>query len=278
MYRIFVLLIVIVLLSTACGNRKSQQIQESTLSGYKMEIAEEGNVIDVHGNVKHLQRMDEFVQLARKSEEGSIRIVRYTIEGDPIFYDLTLSDGHIQFRYDNTEDKFGSGRVSEYSCGELERTGSATRLGYVLKGCSGDNKEWEVLNVSFDVQKQDRFEFILKYGVNRSNEINTVEGKLVKELHDGETATLESFQLSAEERQDIYRKMVMMNYLGDKKLSAACDREPHETYYLKVLINGGSREYEWSECDRSEDGLSMTGIMTVIRSIIEKREDYRGLA
>ncbi|WP_239614231.1 DUF4362 domain-containing protein [Cohnella mopanensis] len=236
-----------------------------------------GDVIDIHGNVQHLDRMEQFIQHANQGEPASIRVVRYTIEGDPIYYDLSLKNGQIDFKYDTTEDKFGSGSITKSTCDNLTRKESATELAFVLTGCSGTNQEQEILYLAFDVRKQDRFGFIMNYGVNEKNEVDTEQRKLVKDLQNGETATLTDFELTTDELQTIYRKMVLMNYLGEKQLQATCNQKPHESYYLKVFINSGIREYRWSDCDQSEDGQAMNEILNEIKGIIMNREDYKSL-
>lgn len=259
-------LIFLALIMSACGGQSTNSNKI-------------GDVIDIHGNVEHLDRMDEFVQKASNYEEASIRVVHYTIEGDPIYHDLFVKEQNIELKYDTREDKFGSGRVTTYTCDKLERIETDTQLDYTLKGCTGDNKEWVILQLSFDVEKQDYFGFQLKYGygVNEKNEVDTVNKKLVKDLQNGETATINDFQLSTMELQTIYRKMVLSNYLGKKELVTACNQEPHQSYYLKVLINSGNREYRWSECDVSEDGKTMTELMNVIKDVVSQRDDYRKL-
>ncbi|RKP48891.1 DUF4362 domain-containing protein [Cohnella endophytica] len=264
---------IIVVLLSACGNRLSGLIgKPNSASNEKSEV------IDMHGNIEHLDKMDEFVRKAENREKASVRIVHYTTEGDPVYHDLNVKGARIVMTYDTTEDSFGSGRVMKYECDKIERTASDTQLLYTVKGCSGENKELNVLGVSFDVRKQDYFGFILKYGLAEKNEVNTVDEKLAKDLQNGDTAVIDDYRLTTDELQTIYKSMVLSNYLGEKKLELGCNRDPHATYYLKVLINSGSREYRWSECDTGEDGQAMKKIVNVIKEIVINRADYKRLS
>ncbi|MFC5702165.1 DUF4362 domain-containing protein [Cohnella faecalis] len=234
-------------------------------------------VIDKHGSIENLGALDTFVQKASNDEPSSVRIVQYTIEGDPIYHDLTVSDQKITLRYDTTEDKFGSGKITTYECEELARTETGTLLAYTLKGCSGGNKERAVLRVPFDLQAQDYFGFVLKYGVGERNEVNTIDRILAKDLQNGKRATIDGFQLTADELQRIYKTLVLANYLSEKRLTTECNRKPHQSYYLKVKINGADREYRWSECDGGQDGIAMTEVSKAIIDVVSNRDDYKKL-
>jgi hypothetical protein len=265
------LFIFFMLILTACNNQTNLDNKPNN------QINDEADVIDIHGNVEHLDAMDKFVKKALNHKDATLRIVHYTVEGDPIYDHLTVNNQLIEHTYDTTEDSFGSGQVTSYTCEQLVRTETDTDLGYTLKGCTGENKEWEILHIAFNLPQQDFFGFILKYGVNEINEVNTIDHTLVKDLQNGETAILNDFHLTPSELQTIYKKLVLANYLGEKQLDTACNQIPHESYSLKVLINSGNREYRWSECDMSEDGKTLTEFLNVIKDIVSKRDDYKKL-
>jgi hypothetical protein len=195
------------------------------------------DVIDIHGNVSNLYKMDDFVKSVKAHENTSIRISHYTVEGDPIYHNIKYLSDKFELQYDTTHDKFGVGKVTTYSCGNFEKTETNTEMKYTLNGCSGEAKNIDVLYISYDVSKQDLFEFQLKYGDNQTNEINTID------------------------RQNIYKKMVLSNFLSEKKF-ATCSQKPN--YYLKVKINSAVREYNWSDCPNSEDNKVMTDLANTI--------------
>uniref|UniRef100_UPI0019679266 hypothetical protein n=1 Tax=Escherichia coli TaxID=562 RepID=UPI0019679266 len=75
-----------------------------------------------------------------------------------------------------------------------------------------------------------------KYGVNKKNDVDTVNQKLVKDLQNGETVTVSDFQFNRKELNQIYKAMVLANYLDEKNLTSDCNQKPHESYELTVWI------------------------------------------
>lgn len=57
----------------------------------------------------------EFIQKAEAGKNASLRMVGYTIEGDPIFNHIDFIDQYFHVIYDGSRDKFGSFGVIEYS-------------------------------------------------------------------------------------------------------------------------------------------------------------------
>lgn len=265
------LIIVVMALSMIVACSKQQTNGEKEISN---KINEKEDVISSHGIiVKNREKLDAFINKTSSTQ----RVVHYTIEGDPIFNDLKYNDNKFEMRYDTTKDKFGAPVVKTYTCAKFERNETDKFLKYTLTGCDGDRKEIEVLQIPFDVEKQDIFEFDLRYGVNQKNEINTINKKLVKDLQNGEVTEVSDFQFIIEDRQKIYKEMVLANYLGEKKLSSQCNRKPFVSYDLTVNINSGNRHYHWTECDNSEDGILMTKLAKAIIDIVQAKDMYKQL-
>lgn len=241
------------------------------VSPKEKEIKNNADVVDIHGNVSNLYKMDDFVKSVKEKENASIRISHYTIEGDPIYHNIKYQDGKFELQYDTTRDKFGTGEVTTYSCENFEKTETNTEMKYTLNGCSGESKNIDVMYISYDVSQQDLFQFQLKYGDNQANEINTIDMKLVKDLKNGQMLGVSDFQLNKEERQNIYKKMVLSNFLSEKKF-ATCIEKPN--YYLKVKINGAVHEYNWSDCPNSEDNKIMTDLAKTIIDIAYANQFY----
>ncbi|MEK3987372.1 DUF4362 domain-containing protein [Paenibacillus sp. FSL K6-3166] len=264
-----ILLIFIALIVTGCFNQPSNGEDKFTTT-----INEQEDVINSHGMiVKNLKKLDAFIQ----NKAGTQRVVHYTIEGDPIFNDLKYTDQGIEMRHDNSEDTFGSPQVTTYTCQNLVRNETDKLLSYTLTGCEGEQAKIELLQIPFDVTKQDKFEFVLKYGVNQKNEINTIEKKLVKDLQNGEVVEVSDFELSEQERGQIYKEMVLANYLDEKELSTECNRKPAVSYDLSVQINSGERHYQWTECQNTEDDGQMTELAQTIIKIVQAGSIYKQL-
>ncbi|KHL93474.1 hypothetical protein QW71_23410 [Paenibacillus sp. IHB B 3415] len=240
-------------------------------SAISHKIDQEEDVISSNGGgISNLDKLDSFMERG----SGSQRIVQYTIEGDPIFIETRYKGGRLELSYDTTEDAFGPREVKTYSCDELVRTEEKHQLKYSLKGCEGEAVNQDLLTVDFDLGRQDKFEFILKYGFNHRNEINTVKQSLVKDMLNGTAIEISDFSLPQADRQSIYRKLVLANYLGEKQLSTSCNLKPHESYDLTVLINSAERHYAWSECDTGRDGKTMTEAADYIIGLVEAGDNY----
>ncbi|MBP2077101.1 hypothetical protein [Oceanobacillus polygoni] len=67
------------------------------------------------------------------------------------------------------------------------------------------------------------------------------------------------------------------NYLAEKDLETTCESKDSMNYYLKVYINGAKREYRWSACDQSPDGVELTKIAEYIiqQSENEKKQSEK---
>lgn len=254
---------------TPAGNDPADPKEPSAID----PAAEGADVVDIHGMVKNRELLDAFIDRS----EGSQRLIRYTIEGDPIYHDLTYKNGRVELRVDTSEDKFGQGEVRTYTCGKITREETDTFISYKLTGCSGEPKDMELLQIPFDVSKQDRFEFVLKYGPNLTNEINTLDYKLLKDLGNDQMVAVSDFSISEQERQQVYRELVLAGYLNEKKLSSACKEPNADSYDLKVYINSGERHFQWKSCDTGPDGKQMTAAVKEMIRILQAGSIYQSL-
>ncbi|QED46805.1 DUF4362 domain-containing protein [Cytobacillus dafuensis] len=232
------------------------------------------DVINNHGGIENIEQIDQFVNNINNGENDEVRIIHYTIEGDPIIWDLTYDGTSIQSRYDTTYDKFGSGKVEKHSCERITKSEMDTEIAYKLE-CNGQQED--VLTVQYDTEKQDKFEFHFKYGVDKKNEVDTANQRLVKDLQNGEVSTVSDFQFNRKELNQIYKAMVLTNYLDQKDLSNSCNKKPYESYELTIWINGGERHFEWTECDISKHGLQMNKMKNNILHVIRDNETYKSL-
>lgn len=103
------------LLLSACGNnvQNGSSIKESgfpkVTEPYNSEqAAQNGDVVNIHGKYLNLDKWKQFIENVNTKKEDKVRITQYTIEGDPIFYELVFSGGTIHYTYDNSMDAFGS--------------------------------------------------------------------------------------------------------------------------------------------------------------------------
>ncbi|MBU8917767.1 DUF4362 domain-containing protein [Bacillus sp. FJAT-29953] len=234
------------------------------------------DVVETHGGLENFRRLDQFVKHVQNNKKDKVRLIRYTIEGDPIFHDLAYDGSNLKFTLDTAEDKFGQGEVTTTTCESIQKQESETETKYMLTGCPQQDMN-ELLVISHDVDKEDFFAFELKYGVGLKNAINTKDQKLIKDLQNGETVQVSDFQFTKQEINQIYKLMILSNYLNEKKLFAECNKKTYESYELKVWINSAERQYNWSECDKSKDGEVMTRLVQDIVAILKNNHTYQSL-
>lgn len=231
-------------------------------------------VVNIHGQLQNLERLDLFVEHVNNSKKDKIRVTGYTTEGDPIYQDLDYNGSKITVKYDTTKDKFGAGEVRTYVCKGIQKQESETETNYLLENCP---EIGSLLSISHDVDQQDYFSFDLKYGVGKKNEINTKDQKLIKDLQNGEMAVVNDFQFSKAELNKIYKAMILSSFLEEKKLSNTCNKRPFVSYELDVWINDATRHFEWSECDKSRDGIEMSNLVQNILEILKNNPHYQAL-
>lgn len=92
----------------------------------------------VHGRGRDLDARKCLWDAYLSNRAAAFRTVAYTIEGDPIAYDLdALGPDRIQVLVDS-EDRFGATGEFLYTCTAMEFTDD---LGFVLKGCAPNEPE-----------------------------------------------------------------------------------------------------------------------------------------
>jgi hypothetical protein len=239
------MLSLVILLITGCTATEDDPADSSSGGDTKYEL--NADVVNTHGGVEGLDNMENFYQQVQKGEEGNLRVLEYTIEGDPIITDLDYDGKQINVKFDTTRDEYGSGKVTTSTCDQLAREENPTNLSYYMTDCKGASSNMiQALQISYSVKQQDVFEVELKYGEELERTVNVSEAN----------------------KQEVYKKLVLANYLDVDPLDNKCDdQEEAESYYMHVKINGGERTYRWASCDNSEDGQNLTEIADYIIEI-----------
>ncbi|MFC3801150.1 DUF4362 domain-containing protein [Cohnella sp. GCM10012308] len=109
---------------------------------YEVEQAvENGDVVNVHGKMYNLDKWKLFLANLETGVANQVRITQYTIEGDPIFYELVYDGAEVlAYTYDNSRDGFGSdaGRPSTICRGIAIEENKESGPHYKLTGCDAD--------------------------------------------------------------------------------------------------------------------------------------------
>ncbi|WP_226036600.1 DUF4362 domain-containing protein [Aquibacillus saliphilus] len=272
--RLCIALLFMLVALAACGNNNTGTEGgggQPTVNG-KNELNVQGvndvDVTNMHGRIQGWDKMEAFYENMQKGIASDLRVVHYTTEGDPMVTDLTYAGESLEIMHDTSRDAFGSGGISTNDCGNLIKETNYTNTSYIAIDCNnGSHGMDEILQMNYNMSQQDRFELELKYGVDLENEINTLTNTKKKAT---ETKINSELDLPDNVMQEVYKRLVLTNYLAEKELQSSCEAEDAMDYHLKVHINGGEQNFRWAACDQSKDGVNLTQIAAYI---IEQSEN-----
>ncbi|MFD0673313.1 DUF4362 domain-containing protein [Cohnella sp. GCM10027633] len=132
--------------NTGQGYRLTQEATKKLRSliyalNYSPEQAEaNGDVVDVHGSLSNSVRLKQFADNVKNGVADIVHVTRYSVEGDPIFQDVSYDGTSLRFTLDTTMDAFGSpSRAFTFCEGIAEKDGQ-----YVLTGCDRDDIAFSV--------------------------------------------------------------------------------------------------------------------------------------
>lgn len=130
LYILFIMIII-----TGCQKEENSANtigEQNNVPDYTPSIED---IVDMHGEIENKERFEEFLINVEKNQKDSIRVVSYTIEGDPILKDLEYDGEVLNFTTDTRRDKFGAGSISNTSCTSVVLVENTERTDYVLEGC-----------------------------------------------------------------------------------------------------------------------------------------------
>ena len=101
------------------------------------------------GSIENVDKLEEFIENVEKGKVDHIRIVRRTIEGDPIFDTLRYNEKMITYIHDDSHDEFGGSEKEKepVTCLGLDSKKSEIGKKYFLTTCSstvGNYFEFEI--------------------------------------------------------------------------------------------------------------------------------------
>ncbi|MGG1325737.1 DUF4362 domain-containing protein [Bacillus tropicus] len=104
-------------------------------------IDKKNDVIVKGAGILNLDKFEKFVLNVEQREVDKIRIVQYTLEGDPIFQTLEYSGNDIFYVSDNTKDKFAGKDKGLYkdSCKSIVKDQCESGITYRLIDCTNED-------------------------------------------------------------------------------------------------------------------------------------------
>jgi hypothetical protein len=114
------------------------------ISGCSYNPSDE-DIVDSHGEIANIEKFMKFVENVNQGREDKIRVVRYTIEGDPMLHDLEYDGEIITSTTDTTRDEFGNGSVSTATCKSINVKETDETTDYILSGCDKTDRDNSIL-------------------------------------------------------------------------------------------------------------------------------------
>lgn len=107
------------------------------------EARKNGDVVSVFGQISNLESLDNFVEnieIETMETIDAILIAKYTIEGDPIFYNLQYDGKFIHYAYEPSQDRFGDFgvEIKTTTCSNLVSENREDGVEYYLEGCDSE--------------------------------------------------------------------------------------------------------------------------------------------
>jgi hypothetical protein len=125
------------------------------------------------------------------------------------------------------------------------------------------------------------FNFIVQFGHQFKNEINTFEDSVTKDLIADGTATISIF-LTKEEMSAIYEKMKDINIMAPKKLvpdKTNCMQTPHGEDKWEIRLNGETKTHYWNGeyCETTNDAEQLIELRNYILNMVKSMDEYKKL-
>jgi Domain of unknown function (DUF4362) len=231
---------------TACSQDTGPQTD-------KAEKDRADEVVIGHNAIENADRFHAFSKRVSQKQKDEIRIMQRTIEGDPIYQHVRFDGKEFEYTHDSREDAYGSKEVTRDTCGNFRVIETNTETTALLEKCENRIDSITLFTLSYDAAKEDRFDFLLKYGENLEKVIDT-----------------NIVELANKEKNIVFKNMIYINLFKDKKLEKTCS-DSNMQYDLTVWINEGKRHYKWYDCDTGKDAQDLTGLAETIIGVFEHR-------
>ncbi|MFD0716161.1 DUF4362 domain-containing protein [Paenibacillus sp. GCM10027626] len=101
-----------------------------------------GDIVNIHGKLINQDVWEQFAANVKSGAKSEVQVVQYTIEGDPIFNNLSFDGETIRNIYENTHDAYGTPMKRYAFCKAIEEKKSDQGTVYELASCGeGEAKE-----------------------------------------------------------------------------------------------------------------------------------------
>jgi hypothetical protein len=142
-------------------------------------------------------------------------------------------------------------------------------------GCNSTN-----IKNQLPESKPKDFNFVLNFGINAQNQLDTAKGQFTKDMITEPSITT-SLNLTDEELNTIYlemRKINILSYPENYDLDSAVSQKPFEEYSIKIIFNGKEKRINWKQTvNKTKEAIQLRELVSEIRKIIVNKEEFKKL-
>ncbi len=147
---------------------------------------------------------------------------------------------------------------------------------FSVTGCASTSNENKLPN-----SKPADFNFILNYGINAKNQLNTIEGTYTKDMVLEASITTDLI-LSDEEMDIIYLTMKdinILNYPESFTPKSNTMATPFQTYSIKIYYDGKEKSIYWKDenISKAKEATQLRALFERIKEFIYNKEEYKKL-
>ena len=138
-FPLLLFILLLILLISGCNNiQKSTDIYIYSEDEVPPRVWLQENIVEIHGELKNKERFEQFFNNVQQRLTDRIRVVKYTTEGDPIFYEFEYDGEIIKKTIDTRMDQYGHGEIIETTCTSIKEVEMNDHMEYLLDGCEKD--------------------------------------------------------------------------------------------------------------------------------------------
>lgn len=139
------------------------------------------------------------------------------------------------------------------------------------------------------IQMPNDFNFIIAYGYNAKNKIDTFKGEYTKDLVEDGSATCK-IKFTEDEMRKIYEEMKKIDivnyprqftppYRDNPKSGIEAEATSYSTYYFIIQIDGKVKEINWVDKNLSQasDVKQLHELIRRVMEIVEDKDEYKKL-
>ena len=146
-------------------------------------------------------------------------------------------------------------------------------LSLILASCNANNQMLE--------NKPSDFNFVLNYGVDAKNQLDTQKELFTKDMVMDPSVTT-TLKLTDEEMNEIYTLMKninIFNYPNNFNSYSHSRRTPYSTYSFKIIVNGKEKNINWKDEGASDnkDAVDLRNLIIRIQEIVRSKDEYKKL-